>query len=159
MRVGRGHCIFKVIYLLKKYLLFSYLWVTYLLVYKKCYFFMFRTLNSILCCTKIFFPLGLSVWWYDKFNCNTNGKHCMWSFFIFLEKIEMNKSVFCASGFSYAQCSDPFCIFTLVIVIIQYIKCVRMTSCTNTDDTFYYYHEMLHNGYFSTIVFHCNRFG
>lgn len=71
----------------------------------------------------------------------------------------MNKSVFCALGFSSVQCSDPFCIFTLVIVIIQNIKCLRMTSCTNTDDTYYYYHEMLYNGYFSSIVFYCNSFG
>lgn len=71
----------------------------------------------------------------------------------------MNKSVFCASGLSSALYSNPFYIFTLVIVLIQNIKCVGVTSHTNIADIYYYYLEMLYNGYFSSILFHCHRFG
>lgn len=115
------------------------------------------------CCIKGFLPFCPSVWRCDKFSCYTSGKHCMlaFSFFFFfsLRKIELNKCVFCASGSSSAQCSNPFYIFTLVIVLIQNIKCDGVTSYTNRAGFYCYYLEMLYNGYWGSIVLHCDGFG
>lgn len=80
-------------------------------------------------------------------------------FFFSLRKIELNKCVFCASGSSSAQCSNPFYIFTLAIVLIQNIKCDGVTSYTNRAGFYCYYLEMLYNGYRGSIVLHCDRFG
>lgn len=153
--VESGNCIFKVLYLFQSYLQFSYPLATHLHVYEKCYFPEDWTLFYV--ALKYSFPLAHQ--FDDVINSTVTQMANIVILFIFLKEIEINKSVFCASGFSSVQCSDPFCIFTLVIVIIQNVKCVRMTSCTNTDDAYYYYHEMLYNRYFSSIVFHCNRFG